>query len=75
MSATPKQTADKPNRTDADACSTPLDPKAPAGQPGSLGSKSDCNGRPSTDDSVVEGKDEMGPGLTPAATEADRSQR
>lgn len=45
------------------ACAQKTDPSAPAGTSGSLGSKSDCNGRPSTDDSVVEAIDEQGPAL------------
>jgi hypothetical protein len=53
----------------SDSCETPIERNAPAGSKGSLGSKSDCNGRPSTDDSVVEAKDEMGPGLAPPASE------
>lgn len=65
MTATSGQT-EKTAPGNAEACSTPMDPKAPAGKPGSLGSKSDCGGRPATDDSVVEAKDEMGPGLTPS---------
>lgn len=66
MSAKPMQphVENQANRTN-DGCSTPIDPKAPAGKPGSLGSKSDCNGRPTSDDSVVEAKDEIGPGVTP----------
>ncbi|HEX4310100.1 MAG TPA: hypothetical protein VHZ25_08720 [Acidobacteriaceae bacterium] len=51
-------------RAGSDACSTTTDPSAPAGSKNSLGAKSDCNGRPTTDDSVVEAMDEMGP-LTP----------
>ena len=38
-----------------------IDPKAPAGSPNSLGAESVRDGRPSTDDSVVEAKDEVGP--------------
>lgn len=65
MTPTSHQPADKKTSNEADSCSTPINPNAPAGSPGSLGSKSDCNGRPSSDDSVVEAKDEMGPELTP----------
>ncbi len=70
---TPKSTqpAAEAERTAPDTCSTPIDPKAPAGSPNSLGAKSDCGGRPSTDDSVVEAKDEMGPGVTPPDTTGD----
>lgn len=42
-------------------CSSEIDRNAPAGSATSLGSKSDCNGRPATDDSVVEAMDELGP--------------
>lgn len=42
-------------------CSGRIDRTAPAGSPNSLGAESDCNGRPTTDDSVVEAKDEMPP--------------
>ena len=71
MTPDPKQSTQSTAGNEADPCSTPIDRNAPAGSPGSLGSKSDCNGRPATDDSVVEAKDEMGPGLTPAAPERD----
>lgn len=49
----------------ADPCSAPIDRNAPAGAPDSLGSKSDCGGRPATDDSVVEAIDEQGPITAP----------
>ena len=45
----------------ADACAGEIDPNAPAGSRNSLGAKSDCNGRPTSDDSVVEAMDEQGP--------------
>lgn len=52
----------------ADPCTTKTDPTAPAGSASSLGAKSDCNGRPATDDSVVEAIDEEGPAAArPAA--------
>ena len=41
-----------------------IDLTAPAGAENSLGAESVRDGRPSTDDSVVEAIDEMGPGLT-----------
>jgi hypothetical protein len=69
MSPTPTKPENQAAGSGSDACSTPIDRNAPAGSPGSLGSKSDCNGRPATDDSVVEAKDEMGPGVTPPASE------
>lgn len=51
--------------SDPGKCGGKIDRNAPAGSPNSLGAKSDCNGRPTTDDSVVEAKDEMGPLETP----------
>jgi hypothetical protein len=71
MSAKPMQQTEPESRTEAerketDPCAGTIDRNAPAGSPNSLGAKSDCNGRPSTDDSVVEAKDEMGPGVTGA---------
>lgn len=70
MAAHPKPTPEsleskaRPN-PGADSCTTPIDRNAPAGSPGSLGAKSDCNGRPATDDGVVEAMDEQGPLPTP----------
>ncbi|MGB6130565.1 MAG: hypothetical protein WBG54_02205 [Acidobacteriaceae bacterium] len=57
----------RPDRksADTDPCSASVDRNAPAGAPESLGAKSDCNGRPATDDSVVEAIDEQGPIITP----------
>jgi hypothetical protein len=53
----------------ATAESTPRSPKidrnAPAGSDSSLGAESVRDGRPATDDSVVEAIDEEGPGITP----------
>ncbi|HEY6445480.1 MAG TPA: hypothetical protein VIY53_03405 [Acidobacteriaceae bacterium] len=77
MAAHPKTTpedselAAERNRN-ADPCNSPIDRNAPAGSPGSLGAKSDCNGRPTTDDSVVEAKDEQGP--LPTAPTAPRER-
>jgi hypothetical protein len=45
----------------AGSCGGEIDRNAPAGSENSLGAKSDCNGRPATDDSVVEAMDEAGP--------------
>jgi hypothetical protein len=62
MAAQPKPAPDPiepASRTDA--CEASIDRNAPAGSLGSLGSKSDCNGRPATDSSVVEAMDESGP--------------
>jgi hypothetical protein len=50
---------------ESETCSSPTDPSAPAGSKNSLGAKSDCNGRPATDDSVVEAMDETGPLTNP----------
>lgn len=72
MSAKPVPSEDQGTGKVDEACSTSIDSKAPAGKPGSLGSKSDCGGRPATDDSVVEGKDEMGPGVGPPARQDGR---
>jgi hypothetical protein len=41
-----------------------IDINAPAGSKNSLGAESVRDGRPSTDDSVVEAMDEEGPGIT-----------
>src|ERR1700727_1424510 len=50
-----------------------IDPTAPAGSENSLGAESIRDGRPATDDSVVEAIDEMGPGVTdvPENTSSD----
>jgi hypothetical protein len=58
----------------SDTCSTKTDPSAPAGSKNSLGAKSDCNGRPSSGDSVVEAMDEQGPLTTPANPQAGRTR-
>ena len=42
-----------------------IDRNAPAGSKNSLGAESVRNGRPATDDSVVEAMDEEGPGISP----------
>jgi hypothetical protein len=44
-----------------------IDRTAPAGSKNSLGAQSVRDGRPATDDSVVEAMDEEGPGVTPPA--------
>ena len=41
-----------------------IDLSAPAGSKSSLGAESVRDGRPATDDEVVEAMDEMGPGVT-----------
>jgi hypothetical protein len=55
-----------------DSCSGSIDRNAPAGSKNSLGAKSDCNGRPDTDDGIVEAKDEMPP--IPAPLNPQRNQ-
>ena len=45
-----------------------IDPTAAAGSKNSLGAESIRDGRPSTDDSVVEAIDEEGPGIDPLPT-------
>lgn len=42
-----------------------IDRTSPAGSENSLGAESVRDGRPATDDSVVEAKDEEGPGIDP----------
>jgi hypothetical protein len=42
-----------------------IDRTAPAGSENSLGAESVRDGRPATDDSVVEAMDEEGPGIDP----------
>jgi hypothetical protein len=68
------QTPQSP-RSPNDTCSTNPDPSAPAGSKNSLGAKSDCNGRPATDDSVVEAMDEQGPAITPSPDRAGGVRR
>ncbi|HEX3967574.1 MAG TPA: hypothetical protein VHW70_06385 [Edaphobacter sp.] len=77
MSPDPTQAADQAvgpaSDPSSDPCSTTTDPTAPAGSRDSLGAKSDCGGRPSSDDSVVEAMDEMGPGVgTPGDAQGAR---
>ena len=61
MAANPKPIPNDADAADSDSCNSPIDPKAQAGSKTSLGAKSDCNGRPNSDDSVVEAMDEAGP--------------
>jgi len=49
-------------KTDSD--SKDIDLSAPAGSKNSLGAESVRDGRPATDDEVVEAMDEMGPAVT-----------
>ena len=46
-----------------------IDRTAPAGSQNSLGAQSVRDGRPATDDSVVEAMDEEGPGIPPVDPE------
>lgn len=59
----------------SDPCVAPIDRNAPAGTRNSLGAKSDCNGRPTTDDSVVEAKDELDPSIPPPMPEPRSGSR
>jgi len=49
---------------EADAHAPKIDRTAPAGSENSLGAESVRDGRPATDDAVVEAMDEAGPGVT-----------
>jgi len=51
-------------KTTPNPTSPKIDPTAPAGTKNSLGAESVRDGRPATDDEVVEAMDEMGPGVT-----------
>jgi hypothetical protein len=52
-----------------------IDRTAPAGSENSLGAQSVRDGRPATDDSVVEAMDEEGPGISPVDPEKKSSGR
>jgi hypothetical protein len=52
-----------------------IDRTAPAGSENSLGAQSVRDGRPATDDSVVEAMDEEGPGVAPVDPEKKGSGR
>jgi hypothetical protein len=52
-----------------------IDRTAPAGSENSLGAQSVRDGRPATDDSVVEAMDEEGPGVSPVDPEKKGSSR
>jgi hypothetical protein len=52
-----------------------IDRMAPAGSPNSLGAESVRDGRPATDDSVVEAMDEEGPGIEPLPLDDKDSSR
>jgi hypothetical protein len=74
MAANPEKTIKMP----ADAVDEPgpqnakIDRTAPAGSDNSLGAQSVRDGRPATDDSVVEAMDEEGPGISPIDPEKKR---
>jgi hypothetical protein len=61
MSATQETTKNIGKDTPTESDPTKIDRNAPAGSPNSLGAESVRDGRPSTDDSVVEAIDEEGP--------------
>jgi hypothetical protein len=61
MDATEEKTQKKDTPPESDP--TKIDRNAPAGSETSLGAESVRAARPSTDDSVVEAKDEATPGL------------
>jgi hypothetical protein len=49
-----------------------IDRNAPAGSESSLGAQSVRDGRPATDDSVVEAMDEKDPGIPPAKSDQSK---
>ncbi len=57
--------ANQEKTTESDTHTPKIDRTAPAGSENSLGAQSVRDGRPVTDDSVVEAMDEEGPGTTP----------
>jgi hypothetical protein len=62
-----QKTQETPTRNTASDATSPthtnqIDRSAPAGSKNSLGAESVRDGRPSTDDSIVEAMDEEGPG-------------
>jgi hypothetical protein len=61
-----KETKNASNTSvESDARKPKIDRTAPAGSENSLGAESVRDGRPATDDSVVEAMDEEGPGIEP----------
>jgi hypothetical protein len=50
-----------------------IDRNAPAGSENSLGAQSVRDGRPATDDSVVEAMDEQDPAIPPATSDKKKS--
>jgi hypothetical protein len=65
MSPEKSSTTSENQTKEESAPQTKIDPNAPAGSKNSLGAQSVRDGRPNTDDSVVEAMDEMGPGIEP----------
>ena len=64
MSTTQEETTGTPGKdTPPKSDPTKIDRNAPAGTPASLGAESVRDGRPSTDDNVVEAMDEEAPPL------------
>lgn len=62
MSATPEKTTRvNEDTTDKPLDSGKVDPRAPAGSPNSLGEESIRDGRPATDDQIIEAIDEEDP--------------
>ena len=53
-----------PDKKIQEVSETKIDRNAPAGTPNSLGAESVRDGRPATDDSVVEAMDEESPDIT-----------
>jgi hypothetical protein len=56
-------TKEPKKETPPESHSPEIDRNAPAGSENSLGAESVRDGRPSTDDSVIEAMDEEGPGI------------
>jgi hypothetical protein len=58
MAVTQQETPQKPGKTAPEAHVNTIDRTAPAGSENSLGAQSVRDGRPATDDSVIEAMDE-----------------
>ena len=67
--------ANVPGKPDPKQEEGKIDRTAPAGSPNSLGAESVRDGRPATDDSVVEAMDEAGPGIEPLPVEDSSPRR
>jgi hypothetical protein len=70
MAVTQEETPQKPGKNASEAHVNTIDRTAPAGSKNSLGAQSVRDGRPATDDSVVEAMDEE---ATAAPLPADKS--